>query len=53
MAGRRRVRRFFERAILGAVMTVIAFVIERRLLKSIKEGGTKKAAETEVHVERV
>jgi hypothetical protein len=51
MARRRRVRRFFERAILGGVMSVIAFVIERRLLKTIKQGGTKKPIEEEVHVE--
>jgi hypothetical protein len=52
MAGCHRIRRFFERAVLGAVMSVIAFVIERRLLKTIKQGGTKKAVEQEVHVER-
>ena len=35
-----RLYRWFERAILGAGMTVIAFVIERRLLKAIKQGKT-------------
>jgi hypothetical protein len=30
-----------ERALLGAVMGVIAFVIERRVLKSIRKGSTK------------
>jgi hypothetical protein len=36
---RRRVARWFERAILGSVMSVIAFVIERRVLKAIREKG--------------
>jgi hypothetical protein len=31
--------RRIERAILGAVMGVVAFVIERRVLKSIRKGG--------------
>jgi hypothetical protein len=53
MAGRRRIRRFFERAILGGVMSVVAFVIERRLLKTIKQGGAKKPVEQKVDVERV
>ena len=50
MAGRRRVRRFFERAILGGVMSVVAFVIERRLLKTIKQGGSKKKAEDKIDI---
>jgi len=33
--------RRIERALLGAVMSVIAFVIERRVLKSIRKGGKK------------
>ena len=33
--------RRIERAILGAMMGVIAFVIERRVLKSIRKGGSK------------
>ena len=33
--------RRIERAILGAVMGVIAFVIERRVLKSIRKGETE------------
>jgi hypothetical protein len=35
--------RRIERAILGAAMGVIAFVIERRVLKSIRKGGGKEA----------
>jgi hypothetical protein len=37
VARRSRLYRWFERAILGAGMTLIAFVIERRLLKAIKQ----------------
>jgi hypothetical protein len=33
------VARWFERAVLGAVMSVIAFVIERRVLKAIRQKG--------------
>jgi hypothetical protein len=36
---RRRVAHWFERAILGSVMSVIAFVIERRVLKAIRDKG--------------
>ena len=39
MTRRRRVARWFERAVLGALMSVIAFVIERRVLKAIREKG--------------
>ena len=39
MTRRRRVARWFERAVLGAVMSVIAFVIERRVLKAIRQKG--------------
>jgi hypothetical protein len=31
--------RRIERACLGAVMSVVAFIIERRVLKSIRKGG--------------
>jgi hypothetical protein len=31
--------RRIERAILGAMMGVVAFIIERRVLKSIRKGG--------------
>jgi hypothetical protein len=33
------VRRLLERAILGTLMTVVAFVVERRLLKVLKKKG--------------
>ena len=39
MTRRRRMARWFERAVLGAVMSVIAFVIERRVLKAIRLKG--------------
>ncbi len=42
--GRRRVLRAVERAILGAGMTVVAFVVERRLLKALRQGGTTRKA---------
>ncbi|MDP9341606.1 MAG: hypothetical protein M3Q23_05775 [Actinomycetota bacterium] len=41
-APRRRVLRVVERAILGVGMTVAAFVVERRLLKALRQGGTKR-----------
>jgi hypothetical protein len=40
---RRRVARWFERAVLGSVMSVIAFVIERRVLKAIRTKGETPA----------
>ena len=43
MTRRRRVARWFERAILGSVMSVIAFVIERRVLKAIRAKGQEPA----------
>lgn len=36
MTVRRRVARRFERALLGTVMNMIAFIIERRVLKAIR-----------------
>jgi hypothetical protein len=36
----------FERLVLGAGMTVMAFFIERRLLKAIKKGSVEPAART-------
>ena len=36
MTVRRRVARWLERAVLGTVMSVIAFIIERRVLKAIR-----------------
>ena len=35
--------RRLERALLGAVMGVVAFIIERRVLKSIRKGGKQPA----------
>ena len=43
---RGRVFRWFERTLLGFGMTVVAFVVERRLLKAIKHGGVKAAPRT-------
>jgi hypothetical protein len=45
---KRRGRMFiaFERAVLGAGMSVVAFFIERRLIKAIKKGGVTAAART-------
>ena len=34
---RRRVARSFERVVLGTAMAVLAFVVERRLLKAIRK----------------
>jgi hypothetical protein len=39
VTARRRVARWFERALLGTVMSVIAFIIERRVLKAIRGTG--------------
>ena len=39
MTLRRRVARRFERAVLATVMSMIAFIIERRVLKAIRGGG--------------
>ena len=44
MTRRRRFVRWFDRAILGAVMSVIAFVIERRVLKAIRQKGDEPKA---------
>jgi hypothetical protein len=35
--------RRIERALLGGMMGIIAFVIERRVLKAIRKGGKKPA----------
>jgi hypothetical protein len=56
MVGRplkRRGRLFcaIERFVLGAAMTVVAFVIERRLLKAIKEGAVEPAPRTAAEME--
>ncbi len=39
---RRRLLRVAERAILGAGMTLVAFVVERRLLKALRQGSTAR-----------
>ena len=36
---RTRVAKRFERVVLGSAMTAIAFVIERKLIRAIKEKG--------------
>jgi hypothetical protein len=36
----------FERAVLGVGMTMVAYLIERRLIKAIKKGGVKPAPRT-------
>jgi hypothetical protein len=45
---KRRSRAFiwFERAVLGFGMSVVAFFIERRLLKALKAGSVKPAPRT-------
>ena len=47
-APRKRSRAFvaFERLVLGAGMTVVAFFIERRLIKAIKKGSVEPAPRT-------
>ncbi len=47
MAKRRnRVFLWFERTVLGIGMTLVAFVIERRLIKAIKKGSVEPAPRT-------
>jgi hypothetical protein len=43
---RGRAFRAFERLVLGIGMTVVAFVVERRLLKAIKTGAVEPAPRT-------
>jgi hypothetical protein len=45
---KRRGRLFisFERAVLGTGMSIVAFFIERRLIKAIKRGGVSVAPRT-------
>lgn len=42
MTVRRRMARRFERAFLGTVMSVIAFIIERRVLRVIRGTGGER-----------
>ena len=41
-----RLYRIFERGVLSIGMGVVAFFIERRLLKAIRSGGVKPAPRT-------
>ena len=43
---RSRVFRAFERAVLGFGMTIVAFLIERRLIKAIKKVHVEAAPRT-------
>jgi len=43
---RSRLFRAFERAVLGFGMTIVAFFIERRLIKAIKKGHVEAAPRT-------
>jgi hypothetical protein len=43
---RSRLFRGFERLLLGSAMTMVAFVIERRLLKALKKGRVEPAPRT-------
>lgn len=47
-ARKRRGRMFvaFERAVLGTGMTMVAFFVERRLIKAIKKGAVSAAPRT-------
>ncbi len=39
-----KIRVWFERAILGVMMTAVAWVVERRLMKVLKTGSSPKRA---------
>ncbi|HEX2088762.1 MAG TPA: hypothetical protein VHI54_02345 [Actinomycetota bacterium] len=41
-----RIYRAFERVVLSVGMGVVAFFIERRLVKAIRSGGVKRAPRT-------
>ncbi len=43
-ARRRRIRLWLERAVLGGMMTVVAAVVERKLLRAIRSGPSSKKA---------
>ena len=47
-----RFSKWFERVALGTIMTVVAFVVERRLLKVIRERGAKDGSVEEGEAER-
>ena len=46
MAKRRRTRRgrWLERLALGTIMSVVAFVVERRLMRTLRRRGEEPAA---------
>ena len=44
MAGRKRIRGWFARVILGMMMTVVAFVVEKQLLRALKRSSGKSKA---------
>ena len=48
---RSRLFRAFERLVLGGGMTVVAFFIERRLIKAIKKGSVEPAPRTAAEAE--
>jgi hypothetical protein len=48
---RGRVFRAFERAVLGLGMSLVAFIIERRLIKAIKKGAVEPAPRVAVDPE--
>ena len=41
-----RISLWFERIVLGAAMSLVAFVTERILLRALKRGGVRAAART-------
>jgi hypothetical protein len=43
---RRRAFRWFERVVLSAGMSAVAFVVERRILKALRTGSVKPAPRT-------
>jgi hypothetical protein len=48
---RSRLFRAFERAVLGAGMTMVAFFIERRLIRALKKGSVEPAPRTAAEFE--
>ena len=45
--------RFIERVVLGAGMSLMAFVLERRVLKALKRGEVRPAPRTAEDAEEV
>ena len=45
-----RMKRLLERIILGMVMSICAFLVERRLRKALKMSGSKRRSRTTVRV---